>query len=77
MSSLPFEALESFYESVAKALDSIGEANESLFLCRLVLLLASACRPSEALETSIHSAMAGLEDNRMERRVTSQTSLLD
>jgi hypothetical protein len=36
---MPFDALESAYESLATAIDSAGE-KEALFLARLALLLA-------------------------------------
>jgi hypothetical protein len=37
---LPFEALERVYEQLATAIDRAGEANESLFLTKLVMVMA-------------------------------------
>jgi hypothetical protein len=37
---LPFEALEQVYEQLAAALDRAGEANEALFLTKLVMVMA-------------------------------------
>lgn len=37
---LPFETLEQVYEQLAAALDRAGEANEALFLTKLVMVMA-------------------------------------
>lgn len=37
---LPFEDLEQVYEHLAVAIDRAGEANEALFLTKLVMVMA-------------------------------------
>lgn len=37
---LPFEALERVYDQLAAAIDRAGEANEALFLTKLVMVMA-------------------------------------
>ena len=38
--TLPFEDLERVYEQLAAAIDRAGEANEALFLAKLVMVMA-------------------------------------
>jgi hypothetical protein len=45
---LPFEALERVYEQLAAAIDRAGEANEALFLTKLVMVMAH--RAGEGLD---------------------------
>ena len=41
MTRLPFKDLEQFYEALAQAIDTVAPAEESLFLTKLVMTLAS------------------------------------
>lgn len=56
------EALETFYETLARAIDAVGPARESLFLARLALLLAEATGDGEAATCRIAMALEGLAE---------------
>ncbi|QCI67723.1 hypothetical protein [Phreatobacter stygius] len=45
---LPFDKLEQVYERLAEAIDQVGEANEAVFLAKLVMVLAH--RAGEAVD---------------------------
>jgi hypothetical protein len=61
MSPMPFEDLESAYETLAMGIDSAGEARESLFLTRLALLLGHELGDIAAFRNAIQTALEGLE----------------
>jgi len=61
MSSMPFEDLESAYETLAKAIDSAGLEREALFLTRLALLLGHELGDIAAFRSAIQAALDGLE----------------
>ncbi len=54
------DEFEHAYERLAAALDAVGEANETLFLVRLALLLADACPDPAAFAAALEAAQAGL-----------------
>ena len=62
MSPMPFEDLETAYESLAIAIDSAGPGREALFLTRLALLLAHELGDIAAFRSAIGSALEGLGD---------------
>jgi hypothetical protein len=59
MSPMPFEDLETAYETLATAIDSAGERREALFLTRLALLLGHELGDIAAFRTAIGSALEG------------------
>jgi hypothetical protein len=61
MSAMPFEDLESAYETLATAIDSAGAEREALFLTRLALVLAYELGDLELFKHSIATALEGLE----------------
>jgi hypothetical protein len=61
MSTMPFEDLESAYETLAMAIDSAGVQREALFLTRLVLLLGHQVGDATAFRNAVKAALAGLE----------------
>jgi hypothetical protein len=61
MSTMPFEELESAYETLAIAIDTAGAQREALFLTRLVLLLGHEVGDITAFRNAIEAALAGLE----------------
>lgn len=61
MSSMPFEDLESAYETLATAIDSAGLEREALFLTRLALLLGHELGDIAAFRSAIQAALDGLE----------------
>lgn len=60
MKPLPFSELETVYETLAEAIDRAGAANESLFLTKLVLLLAQRGIPADAFSAAIDAALADM-----------------
>ena len=62
MTAMPFEDLESAYETLAMAIDSAGEAREALFLTRLALVLANQLGDIAAFRKAISTALEGLAD---------------
>lgn len=54
---LPFARLETVYEQLAEAIDRAGEANEALFLTKLVMVMAQ--RAGEGLDFADCLAVAG------------------
>ncbi len=61
MSPMPFEGLESAYETLAMAIDSAGPEQEALFLTRLALLLSHELGDLAAFRSAIRTALEGLE----------------
>lgn len=63
MSTMPFEDLESAYETLALAIDTAGVQREALFLARLVLLLGHEVGDITRFRNAIEAALAGLEQS--------------
>ena len=61
MSPMPFEDLETAYETLATAIDSAGAQREALFLTRLALVLGHELGDIAAFRTAIHTALEGLD----------------
>ena len=61
MSTMPFEDLESAYETLATAIDTAEAQREALFLARLVLLLGHEVGDITAFRNAIEAALAGPE----------------
>jgi hypothetical protein len=61
MSTMPFEDLETAYETLAVAIDSAGAPREALFLTRLALLLSRELDDIAAFKRAIGAALEGLE----------------
>jgi hypothetical protein len=64
MSPMPFEDLETAYETLATAIDSAGEQREALFLTRLALLLGHELGDIALFQNAIQAALEGLEQMR-------------
>ena len=62
MSTMPFEDLESAYETLAVAIDSAGAQREALFLTRLALVLSHQLGDIVAIKNAIRTALDGLGD---------------
>jgi hypothetical protein len=62
MSTMPFEDLESAYETLAVAIDSAGAQREALFLTRLALVLSHELGDIAAFKNAIRTALDGLGD---------------
>ena len=62
MSTMPFDDLESAYETLATAIDSAGPEREALFLTRLALALANQLGDIAAFRNAIGTALEGLVD---------------
>ena len=62
MSTMPFEDLESAYETLAVAIDSAGTQREALFLTRLALVLSHELGDITVFKNAIRTALEGLED---------------
>jgi hypothetical protein len=61
MSPMPFEDLESAYETLATAIDSAGPEQEAMFLTRLALLLSHKLCDIAVFRSAIQAALEGLE----------------
>jgi hypothetical protein len=61
MSPMPFEDIESAYETLATAIDSAGPEREALFLTRLALLLSHELGDIATFRSAIQAALVGLE----------------
>ncbi len=61
MSTMPFEDLESAYETLATAIDTAGAQREALFLTRLALVLGHELGDITAFRKAIRAALEGLE----------------
>ena len=62
MTEMAFEDLEQVYERLANAIDCAGPDNESLFLSKLVLLLAQRHGDAAVVTASIEAALCDLPD---------------
>jgi hypothetical protein len=65
MSTMPFEDLESAYETLALAIDTAGVQREALFLTRLVLLLGHEVGDVTRFRNATKAALAGLEQSAL------------
>jgi hypothetical protein len=61
MSTMPFEDIESAYESLAKAIDAAGVQREALLLTRLALLLGHELGDITAFRKAVRAALEGIE----------------
>jgi hypothetical protein len=61
MSVMPFEDIESAYETLATAIDQAGAEREALFLTRLVLVLGHELGDITAFRRAIRTALEDLE----------------
>lgn len=60
MSQLPLVELEAVYDALAEALNQVGTEQESLFLTKLVFLLANQVGHHAQVEQAIKTAMLDL-----------------
>jgi Protein of unknown function (DUF2783) len=60
MSKMPFDDLETAYESLAVAIDSAGEQREALFLTRLALVLAHEIGDIATFRRAVQTALEEL-----------------
>jgi hypothetical protein len=60
MSQMPFDDLESAYETLATAIDTAGEQKEALFLARLALVLAHEIGDIAAFRKAVANALEDL-----------------
>lgn len=61
---LPFDDLETVYELLAAAIDEVDEENESLFLAKLVMLLAHEMGDLETFQDALNRALAKPDKGR-------------
>jgi hypothetical protein len=61
MNPMPFEDLESAYETLAMAIDRAGPERETLFLTRLALVLSHELGDIAAFRSAVQTALEGLE----------------
>jgi hypothetical protein len=61
MSAMPFEDIESAYETLATAIDQAGAEREALFLTRLALVLGHELGDIAAFRRAIRTALEDLE----------------
>jgi hypothetical protein len=61
MSAMPFEDIESAYETLAIAIDQAGAEREALFLTRLALVLGHELGDIAAFRRAIRTALEDLE----------------
>jgi hypothetical protein len=61
MSAMPFEDIESAYETLATAIDQAGAEREALFLTRLALVLGHELGDITAFRRAIRTALEDLE----------------
>jgi hypothetical protein len=62
MSPMPFEDLETAYETLAVAIDKAGAQQEALFLTRLALVLSHQLDDIAVFKSAIGAALEGLGD---------------
>lgn len=60
MNQLPLTELESVYDALAEAINQVGVEQESLFLTKLVLLLANQIGNQPQIEEAIKTALLDL-----------------
>jgi hypothetical protein len=58
---LPFDDFEIAYSTLAEAIDQAGEKNETVFLTKLVLLLAHEKADVDAFQHAVRSALQDLD----------------
>jgi hypothetical protein len=58
--TMPFEELEQVYERLAAAIDEAGEGSDTLFLTKLVLLLAQRHADGASFEACVRVALRDL-----------------
>lgn len=58
--TLPFEDLERVYEQLAAAIDRAGEANEALFLAKLVMVMAHRAGEGLDFDACVTTALENL-----------------
>lgn len=63
MTTLPFDQFEQAYERLATAIDTAGQAQESLFLTKLALALAHQLSSIDQFDAAITMALQGLAAN--------------
>jgi hypothetical protein len=61
MSAMPFEDIESAYETLAIAIDQAGAEREALFLTRLALVLGHELGDITAFRRAVRTALEDLE----------------
>ncbi len=61
MSAMPFEDIESAYETLATAIDQAGAEREALFLTRLALVLGHELGDITAFRRAVRTALEDLE----------------
>ena len=61
MSAMPFEDIESAYETLATAIDQAGAEREALFLTRLALVLGHELGDITAFRSAVQTALEDLE----------------
>jgi hypothetical protein len=61
MNPMPFEDLETAYETLATAIDSAGPEQEALFLTRLALVLSHELGDIAAFRHAVQTALDGLK----------------
>ncbi len=61
MSQLPLVELEAVYDALAEALNQVGTEQESLFLTKLVFLLANQVGHQAQVEQAIKTALLDLQ----------------
>jgi len=61
MSAMPFEDIETAYETLATAIDQAGAEREALFLTRLALVLGRELGDITAFRRAIRTALEDLE----------------
>ena len=59
--SLEFSDLEEFYESLAKSIDTVTDAEREVFLCKLCLLMAKEMKDLPKAQEMIQSALKHLD----------------
>jgi hypothetical protein len=62
MTTMPFEDLETAYETLATAIDTAGAQREALFLTRLALVLGHELGDISAFKKSVGAALEGLAE---------------
>ena len=60
--TMPFDDLETAYETLAMAIDTAGAQREALFLTRLALVLGHELGDIAAFRSAIGTALEGLEE---------------
>jgi hypothetical protein len=61
---MPFDDLETAYETLATAIDAAGAQREALFLTRLALVLGHELGDIAAFRRAVQAALDGLEQAR-------------